>query len=392
MKTMTECRYKNIIFMRCSWMSIDNETHVVDKKITFFPMSKSRLEDTISWKCMNHAKGCIHHSWHWTRFSQVLTRMSGNLIVLTWQSFSSRYDSFKLVKIARVNCNRCDLIKDVVVKVGCCKFHIGKFEVLSLKLEVRNFGVSSLPSLLSLHLHCLTSPRVSELEGRRKTVKGQEERDGIKLTFCNWNLLTFQKFDLEFQTSSFDFEFRRSKLEVNHLLRRPLSPHIFAHPPELTIFFFFFFLFFLFLNGVFFWWAGLMLFSVCFVFFSDKKIEESILELRTSNSEVSPKFCKILDAQRDDASSPSRRWELTWCTIAFVFLGRHGRVQESISLPSCWTWETLGHYAISNVKTGHERSLPLWSRRDNDIYFSWRSRHMLCWNHVMNRWNRIGMM
>ena len=36
MNIMTECRYKNIIFMRCSWMSIDNETHVVDKEIFFF--------------------------------------------------------------------------------------------------------------------------------------------------------------------------------------------------------------------------------------------------------------------------------------------------------------------------------------------------------------------
>ena len=77
-------------------------------------------------------------------------------------------------------------------------------------------------------------------------MKGQEERDRIKLTFCNWNLLTFQNFDLELQTSIFDFEFRRSKLEVNHLSRRPLSPQIFAHKSELMSFSFDFSLFFIF--------------------------------------------------------------------------------------------------------------------------------------------------
>ena len=123
------------------------------RKSFFFPKSKSRLEDTISWKCINHAKGCIHHSWHWTRFSHVLTRMSGYLIVLTWQSFSSRHDSFNLVKSVRLICNRCDLVKVVVVKVGSCKLQSSKFEVRSSKFEVRslksNFVVPSLPPLLS---------------------------------------------------------------------------------------------------------------------------------------------------------------------------------------------------------------------------------------------------
>ena len=49
--------------------------------------------------------------------------------------------------------------------------------------------------------------------------------------------------------------------------------------------------------------------------------------------------------------------------------------KESISFPSGSTWETPDQYAISNIKTSHESSLPLWSRTDNDIFC--RGRHML---------------
>ena len=149
-----------------------------------------------------------YHSWCWTRFSQVLTRMSGNLIVLTWQSFSSRYDSFNLVKIARVNCNHCDLVTDVVVKVGCCKFHIGKLEVLSLKFEVRNFGVPSLPPLLS-SISIVSHPHASpNLRGGGRRRKDRRKGMGSNWLFVIGIFLLFRNsisnFKLRASTSSSD--------------------------------------------------------------------------------------------------------------------------------------------------------------------------------------------
>ena len=116
--------------------------------------------------------------------------MSGHIIVLTWKSFSSRHDSFNLVKISRVICNRCDLVKDVMEEVGSCKFQSSKFEVRSSKFEVELRGPVS-PSSPFLLLSCLTSPRVLELEGGGRRRRGVKEGEGIKLTSCYWNLLTF---------------------------------------------------------------------------------------------------------------------------------------------------------------------------------------------------------
>ena len=215
-------------------------------------MSKSRLEDTISWKCINHAKGCIHHSWHWTRFSHVLTRMSGYLIVLTWQSFSSRYDSFNPVKIVRMICNRCDLVKVVVVKVGSCKFHTGKFEARSSKSEVGSRTSGSRFSLLSFPpsppSHITTRLRTW---GEEKDDEGEEERGGIKFTFCNWNLLTFKKFDLELQTraSTSSSDFRNWKLNIFSVVP---SLHTFSHILQSWRFFSFSFFCFSFLKWCFF--------------------------------------------------------------------------------------------------------------------------------------------
>ena len=153
---------------------------------------------------------CPHwyHSWCWTRFSHVLTRMSGNLIVLTWQSFSFRYDSFNLVKIARVICNRCDLVKDVVEEGGSCKFHIAKFEVLSLKFEVRNFGVPSLPPLLS-SISFVSHPHASSnlRRGGRRT-KDRRKGMGSNWLFVIGVFLLFRisisNFKLRSSTSSSD--------------------------------------------------------------------------------------------------------------------------------------------------------------------------------------------
>ena len=142
-----------------------------------------------------------YHSWGWTRFSHVLTKMSGYIIVLTWKSFSSRHDSFNLVEISRVICNRCDLVKgrsggSWKLQVSHCKVRSSKFEVRSSKFEVRSpkFEVELRspvsPSSPFLLLRCLTSPRVLELEGGGRRRRGVKEGCGVKLTFCYWNLLT----------------------------------------------------------------------------------------------------------------------------------------------------------------------------------------------------------
>ena len=144
--------------------------------------------------------------------------------------------------------NRCVLVKDVAVKVGRWKFHMGKIEVRSSKSEVGSRASRSRLSFFSFRpshrSHIVTRLRTW---GEEEDGEEEGERDGIKLTFCNWNLLTFKKFDLELQTSSFDFEFRLRNWKLNICLVVP-SFHKFSYMHPNWCFFLFVFLCFLFLD------------------------------------------------------------------------------------------------------------------------------------------------
>ena len=297
----------------------------------FIPKSNSRLEDTINWKCIAHAKGCTHHSWRWTHFS----RTDDDKWIYHSVTLEKFFVSMRLVQSGH---NRSRDLWSLWSRSG----RTGRSWKTSGPVS------PSSPFILP----CLTSSRVPELEGererggRRRRVWREGGGRGGKVTFCDGFFLTFMKSNLELQTSSFDFEFRSSKWEVGHLSRRPLSPLISAHPSEFDVFFFF----------LFFKWS----------FFGEDNIES-----RTSNLDFD--FRSKFEVLQDPGRSTGRRF-LSVSSMGAVMM------EDRVSLPR-QTWTPPGKHLFPVVTDlGDSRSICFsqhqnWSWKQSSFMITRRQRY-----------------
>ena len=223
--------------------------------------------------------------------------MSGYVTVLTWKSFSSRCDSFNLVTIARVICNRSDLVQDGVEGVGSCKFQGSKF-------EVRSGTSGSRLSLLPFHPP-LSHPRASpnlrgwgwgEEDGEGEWTDGKGQSDILSCGFSYFH-------EVQSRDSNVELRLRVSIFEMGSWSSFPSSPLSTHFRTSVRVWLFFL------LNGVF--------------------CDEDNIEFRTSNLDFD--FRSKFEVLPDPGRS-------TWQRFVSVSSMRAVMMEDRVSLPrQTWT-------------------------------------------------------